>query len=352
MSNGHRTADVPGQRLIGAWRREPSAPAGQLDFPPIRNGVDYLRSVVEHLGGDRVNDDARAVKYAVLHLQAAAEVLLKTYLLHDHWTLVVADPGTASKKAFDRGEFKTCTMDQAIDRLKNISGITITDPDKKALKALNEDRNALQHYGMTHNVKTVEARAAAALDVLVRFLDTHLLPRLDSQAHAEIWPDMATVREGLKEIESYVKERMNRLHGELEGQERRTLCCPECDKPAFVVGPGSAFCHFCGQDYREAIVLAVLFGAFWEEESRQCPTCDEPTLFDNLSFVQQPVPGEPDSSYCFSCDNVFAHLVPCERCHRPVESGSEDGTHPVPEVLCKDCIGHAHHPEEHEAPAE
>ncbi|WP_405444633.1 hypothetical protein [Streptomyces erythrochromogenes] len=349
MTEAPAAADVPApSRYVGAWRRGHAVPAGQLDFPPIRNGVDYLRSVVEHLGEDREDDDPRAVKYAVLHLQAAAEVLLKTYLLHEHWALIVADPGKASKKAFESGDFKSCTMEQAMDRLKNIAGITITDPDRKALAALNDDRNQLQHYGLTHSTKTVEARAAAALDFLVRFLDTHLLPRLDTDARMEIWHEMARVREGLKQIESYVKERMNRLRGELQGQETRTLHCPECDQPAFVVGPGSAVCHFCGQDYTEAIVLVMLFGAFWEEDSRQCPACNAPTLFDDISFLEPPVPGEPAYSYCFACDSTFTHLASCERCHRPVESQPDDGTGPSPQVLCPDCVGHAYPPEEHE----
>ena len=60
-----------------SWRK---APPLQLDFPPIRNGVDYLVSVVNSLHGDS-EVGPREVKYAVLHLQAAAEVLLKARLL-------------------------------------------------------------------------------------------------------------------------------------------------------------------------------------------------------------------------------------------------------------------------------
>jgi hypothetical protein len=50
------------------------APLKKINFPPIQNGFDYLMSTVEHL---RERPTARDLKYAVLHLQAAVEVLLK-----------------------------------------------------------------------------------------------------------------------------------------------------------------------------------------------------------------------------------------------------------------------------------
>jgi hypothetical protein len=54
--------------------------APTVDFPPVTNGMDYLCSVVEHLTG---NPQPRDLKYAVLHLQAAAEVLLKARLARE-----------------------------------------------------------------------------------------------------------------------------------------------------------------------------------------------------------------------------------------------------------------------------
>jgi hypothetical protein len=49
-----------------------------LLFAPLQNGLDYLESVVEHL---RDNPDQRDLKYVILHLQAATEVLLKVQTL-------------------------------------------------------------------------------------------------------------------------------------------------------------------------------------------------------------------------------------------------------------------------------
>jgi hypothetical protein len=68
----------------------------QILFPPLLNGLDYLKSVIEHL---RDKPDQRNLKYAVLHLQAAVEVLLKARLIREHWSLVFEKPSAASSAA-------------------------------------------------------------------------------------------------------------------------------------------------------------------------------------------------------------------------------------------------------------
>lgn len=84
-------------------RGGPSARHGQgpnrpdVDFRPVRNGMDYLLSTVTHLTGGQQPPGDRDLKYAVLHLHAATEVLLKARLVREHWSLVFSDPGKATK---------------------------------------------------------------------------------------------------------------------------------------------------------------------------------------------------------------------------------------------------------------
>ncbi|XXZ47501.1 hypothetical protein AAGT00_00695 (plasmid) [Streptomyces cavourensis] len=118
----------------------------------------------------------RALKYAVLHLQAAAEVLLKARLQRAHWSLVFADPGTATRKNYESGKFTSCTTEAAIDRLRNIAGVEIDIKSAAALKKLAETRNSLQHYGLTWPARAVEARAAEVLDFLMTFVHSELTP--------------------------------------------------------------------------------------------------------------------------------------------------------------------------------
>ncbi|MFK4272541.1 hypothetical protein [Streptomyces milbemycinicus] len=77
----------------------------RLDFPPVRNGIDYLASVVEHFDENEWAVEPCDLKCAVLHLQAAAEVLLKARLLREHWSLAFQDPDERNSK---KGDFMNC----------------------------------------------------------------------------------------------------------------------------------------------------------------------------------------------------------------------------------------------------
>lgn len=101
---------------------EDVAPPKKINFPPIQNGLDYLKSTVEHL---RERPTARDLKYAVLHLQAAVEVLLKVRLIREHWTLVFSKPNQASQAAFATGDFTSIGLDDTMARLKGIVGVSL-----------------------------------------------------------------------------------------------------------------------------------------------------------------------------------------------------------------------------------
>jgi hypothetical protein len=55
-------------------------------------------SAVSSTTWTKARESSRDIKYAVLHLQAAAEVLLKARLFREHWDLVFNDPGKATPR--------------------------------------------------------------------------------------------------------------------------------------------------------------------------------------------------------------------------------------------------------------
>ncbi|MET7621783.1 serine/arginine repetitive matrix protein 1 [Streptomyces sp. NPDC001450] len=318
-----------------------SAPP-QLDFPPVRNGLDYLASVVDHLDENQSEVTDRDVKYAVLHLQAAVEVLFKARLYAEHWTLVFANADEATPKKRDSADFKSVTTEAAITRLRNIVGVPFTDSERKALKDLRDDRNKLQHFGSSLDARVAEARAAEVLDFLVRFIDDRLVPYLhDGQEKAQAEAMLASIRGGLTAINSFVRERMNRLGGELksEGVENRTIECPECEQLALVLceGPDStaaselATCRFCARGWDPEELLGYFIGQDQEEPSEfnTCPQCDQQTL--GWAVRVRSDPAKP-VHVCFSCAMAFPTVVPCERCMRPIDAKGDTGT-----ILCGIC---------------
>ncbi|MDV6289332.1 hypothetical protein R2F25_20565 [Streptomyces sp. UP1A-1] len=253
-------------------------PRPDLDFRPVRNGIDYLFSAVEHLtAGDDPPDD-RDLKYAVLHMQAAAEVLLKARLVREHWALAFQDPGTADQDAFLTGKFKSCTLEAAIDRLIRIANVTITPKDRAAIKALSEDRNALTHYGHTANAYQIETRAARVLSFLLTFIHHHLYPQLTSEEDLELVEDrLSRLRERLSDINALVTNRMNDLSGELAPLADRTVQCPACTQWAVVVGEPSPECRFCLEWWGVPHGAAMHYGSTAVSEDfadlAPCPNC-------------------------------------------------------------------------------
>lgn len=114
--------EVPMDReAFVAQLRPVEQPGSEVDFPPIANGLDYLLSVIASLASDEEEwgwVSARDLKYSVLHLQAAAEVLLKYRLQQEHWTLVFAEPGKARREELADGSLTSCTPAQTVDRLR------------------------------------------------------------------------------------------------------------------------------------------------------------------------------------------------------------------------------------------
>ncbi|MGV9571086.1 hypothetical protein ACWDRX_16615, partial [Streptomyces nigra] len=84
--------------------------------------MDYLLSVTQHLAD---KPTARDLKYAVLHLHSAVEVLLKARLTQEHWALVFEKPENATRGDFEKAEFKSCGVVDVLRRLEHIAGLDL-----------------------------------------------------------------------------------------------------------------------------------------------------------------------------------------------------------------------------------
>ncbi|MFF4057683.1 hypothetical protein ACFYZ0_18240 [Streptomyces sp. NPDC001708] len=290
-----------------------NGPRPDMDFTPVRNGMDYLTSAVlqylvppPHVRTRPIDD--RELKYAVLHLQAATEVLLKARLVREHWSLVFKDPGKATRLAFEQGKFESCDMNATMDRLTEIANVPITPKQRAAIKALAETRNALTHYGHTANAYAVEARAVAVLNFLLDFVPLQLHPVLSSEAEF-VKETMESVGFQVRRIESLVKMRMQELTKELQGLEERTVICPECRQWAMVVGADPVACRFCLASWEpNAAALQywddVLKGEFEALATDPCGCGDDLVLLVNTAADKS-----EDVGLCFACGTLYERKV-------------------------------------------
>ncbi|MFD7972852.1 hypothetical protein [Streptomyces clavifer] len=314
----------------------PSEPIPGVDFPPLENGIDYLKSVVEHLAAAQAGDreSPRHLKYAVLHLQAATEVLLKYRLSLEHWTLVLqnldvsrAKPSKRMTRAFfEKGDFVSCTIDETVHRLRSIVGIPIPDVAGEQIASLARSRNMLQHYGLTDAEGEVEVRTAEVLDFLVGFIDEQLLPvlrrTLGDQTCGAVEDDMDLIREGLIDIRRYVKQRMERLADRLKPFHDRTVQCPSCQQWALVAGDGLTQCHFCPASVEPKLTAwdyaTYILRLEWRRQPTSgpfsqpaqppidtCPACGSTTVVPGTVVAADP---ECPRSFCFSCATAWPAL--------------------------------------------
>ncbi|MFE2267164.1 hypothetical protein [Streptomyces griseosporeus] len=128
-----------------------------MHFPVIINGLDYLHSSVTSLIDE---PEGRALKYAVLHLQFAAETLFKARLELHNPALVWVKPEKFDERLHRQGDFKSVGTPVALERLRDdVKVSNPIAPEDAALKALVELRNRLTHFGATDTAVAVEARA-------------------------------------------------------------------------------------------------------------------------------------------------------------------------------------------------
>ncbi|MFE7243812.1 hypothetical protein [Streptomyces sp. NPDC057580] len=307
---------------------------GDPHFPPVANGLDYLVSAVELLEGKGESASARDLKYAVLHLAAGAEVLLKARLQEEHWSLVFTNPGDATRKELEEGTLRSCTPEETRKRLTNIVGIAFSAREKDALSNLAHDRNALQHYGLVGqraNASAVNATTARVLHFLVPFVEEHLLPLLkDPEEVLVAQEDMYRIRVGLNDIEGYVQERLRDLAPQLGPVRRTTVQCLFCRQWTMVVPGGYApaplkeraqdvVCLYC-REAMDAVSAAynynqVVLGRPIDPEDpdgvHRCFECRTDLLVEGaLTAADRDRP----VALCFGCSAVFDNLEQCQRC--------------------------------------
>ncbi|MEV0068817.1 MULTISPECIES: hypothetical protein [unclassified Amycolatopsis] len=320
-----------------------SGPSGNsLEFDPIVNGVDFLDSAISHLAESA---DPRRLKYAVLHLQAAIEILVKVRLQREGIEHIFEDPYSADENKLRQGAFRSVTLNAAIKRLAKVAGVQLTATQRDALDFLNKERNKLQHFGSTSNHEVVTARAAAALDVLSEFIRQHLVPDAPDDEIEHLEQAEEIIGAALTTIAAVNRARLDRLAPELEAWPSIVIHCPECMQVAWTFAPfeETSRCLFCGQDWSqvdgtdaaedyvtsvlgESRYLAAKGRSGWSISD--CPECELEAL---IAVATRTDPNSFLTHACFYCGFVTdADLGSCGRCGRTTSDPDD--------VICTDCL--------------
>ncbi|WP_163508184.1 hypothetical protein [Fodinicola acaciae] len=313
-----------------------------LEFNPIVNGVDFLDSAISNLADSQ---DPRNLKYAVLHLQAAIEILVKVRLQREGIKHVFDDPYSVDLNKFRQGDFRSVSLSAALKRLDRVAGIQLADKERGALNFLSKERNKLQHFGSTSNHEVVATRAAAALDVLSQFIQRHLTPDAPEQEVAHLDRAEGLIRGALTSIAAVSWARLTRIGPELDAWSGIVIHCPDCLQMAWTFLPheGSSRCHFCGRDWsqEDQLATAVEYVENVLGESRHvavkdggglpiatCPECEFAAL---VMVATRNDPNTYLTAACFYCGfSTNKRLGSCGRCGTPTLD-PDDG-------ICPNCL--------------
>jgi hypothetical protein len=308
-----------------------------VNFPPLQNGVDYLLDAVERLSGEPT---AKDLKYAVLHLHAGMEVLLKYRLICEDWKLVLTGASAmTTQQQYEAGQFRSIGAADAIKRLRKIDGITIDNGQRTAVAALDKLRNQLQHHGLTSTTEAVESQAAKVLSFILDFIDNYITPdsHLTDEDGQFLESSLPSIRSGLGSITSLVSGRMQQLHPALDGVYQ--TWCPDCGQPAVLLESEAVAapvnipahteprCAFCTRrwDSREEYFEDFIFdrlGLRWQDiaetgdASANCPECGK----DMVAWYNPDtgVSGPGQLGRCFNAECEADFNDHCPRCGIPV----------------------------------
>jgi hypothetical protein len=325
-------------RAVNTWRVLPEGPApnNEIVFPLLENGLDFLASAVEHLSGHPTQRD---LKYALLHLAAGTELILKERLRQYDRAQLYKDPERFDDADYATGDFVSPNAHETIDRLSNLAGVQLPREQLEELKRLRKKRNVVEHFALndTHDAMlTTTARAfGCALDFIARELDEATL----SQTAAG---QLEEIREALPRLQHFVEDRRRSIAGRLADVKTAIVECPRCSQDASVLDAGAS-CYFCGAsntaeeaaDEYAHLVLAqshyrtVKHGDDWVVSL--CPECDTESLVDRGPGDEHPA---TERWVCFSCGEAWPEqsLSHCDYCNTLIPAGRDELT------ICSDCF--------------
>lgn len=286
----------------------------RIAFSILDNALDYLRSAADFVG----HDTPQGWKYALLHLVAGIELLIKTRLYLEHWSLLFADVDSASREALEKGDFVSVDFRRAVERLSNIAGVELREDDRRRLIDLRRYRNQVQHFAINVSRNSVVSLLAFACHFCLDFTKENLEADLTDEQRTSL----EEIARNLVEFDEFVKVRLEEIKPRL-AQAYTLLDCPRCWQRALELGDGDPKCHFC---YFRAPADQVVHEFDAVGETEQCPECGGPcvSLYDERA--------EFPAWVCFQCGEGGDYKT-CNIC------GALFSGEPMPGGRCESCWG-------------
>src|SRR5712664_940358 len=123
-----------------------------IQLSMLENGLDFIASGLKHIASPVSKFD---LKYAVLHLSAGIELVLKDRLMQEDWKQIFVKPEDATQEKLKSGNFKSVNLYQCLERLEEHCPVDL--PDKALLMSFKDQRNPIEHFELNHSREALEA---------------------------------------------------------------------------------------------------------------------------------------------------------------------------------------------------
>jgi hypothetical protein len=273
---------------------------------------------------------AQSAKFSTVHFAIAIELFLKARLMREHWSLLLDKPDQGDKANFFKGEAKTVTPDQTIERLKNLAGVTIPHPFREAFLKIAKHRNKMVHFVHADDREDENATAQIAAEQCAGWLSLRVL--LESWSEfAGFEDDISRVGRAMERHRAFLaakfasKAEILKEHRDGGG---RVGVCPSCQFEAVRIGPshgsispGSCVvCWYAGSEIdlmctNEYCSKYISFNSY-EGAPGECPHCEAVIDQDFLTEALETGEGVNQDNYF---DHAYVNCAQCTGYHTGIE---------------------------------
>jgi hypothetical protein len=329
------------------------------------NGFGFVSTAIEQLWE---NGSPDTLKYSVINFYSGVELLLKARLMHEHWSLIVADPSKADIDEFLNGEAQTVGLKQAVQRLKKAARVSVPTNAVNSFDELRIHRNRMVHFYHPIEVNDLDQGKQRDAVVFEQCRGWFYLRRLLGDEWHDVFErfqqDVQDINSGMKHHREYLRTVYEQIRPDLENEQRNGAFLAPCSACGFeaqvldVVGPQEQTCRVClaretfliemcpDDSCKQKVLLPaeecedwqcshcgtlvhlseVLFhytieGKLDDDELHQLAFCTE---CGNAQTAATLVDGE--RAFCFHCFSWHGTIEYCQWCNEPF-TGDAEGTY-------------------------
>ncbi|MBA4223121.1 MAG: hypothetical protein C0458_20525 [Methylobacterium sp.] len=290
-----------------------------------RSAFEFLRRAIDEFES--------SPKFSTVHFATAIELFLKARLMREHWSLLLDKPDQADKAAFFKGDAKTVTPEQTIERLRRIASVVVPPASREVFGNIAKHRNKMVHF-----VHAGEA-GANGQEELEKVAEEQCAGWLALRTLLSEWPEFASYQRDIRQVSTkmeryraYLRKAFEAKQPELQAHRRaggRVIACPSCffesvkvEKPHGSIADAS--CILCRFFHGSEIEVAcpdpgcaerIIFTS-GDGPPGACPTCSAQISKDYVSETLDTGEGVHKDNYF---DHVSINCPSCSGYHTVIE---------------------------------